>query len=307
MRFVCSLLICLLATANATAQQLPPPPDPWVNAAPSTSATQAVSPAGTYDAPSSFGSLPAGSPADGQAMHLERVPHQISPPWYTWDHWFEPEIWSASLELGLNLTSGNSDTLSFQSGAELTRETELNKLNFDFTYAKNQANGVETQHYAVADARHDYLFGDSPWSWFNKAALRYDEFRAFDVRLVLNTGLGYALWDTAASKLNTRFGAGVSREFGGPDDHWIPEAVFGLDYEKQLTKMQKLKATVDYFPSWDNWATDYRVTTDVSWQIVLDEAANLSLKLGVIDQYDSTPNGAKPNDFAYSFLLLWKK
>ena len=244
MRFVCSLLICLLAAATATAQQLPPPPDPWVNAVPSSPVIQALPSAGTATLTSSFGPSPVGPPLVNQATSMELVPDQISPPWYTWDHWFEPEIWSASVELGLNMTSGNSDTLSLQSGAEMTRETELNKFFFDFTYAKNEANGVQTQHFALVDARHDYLFGDSPWSWFNKAALRYDEFRAFNVRLVLNTGLGYALWDTAVSKLNTRFGAGVSREFGGPDNSLVPEAVFGLDYEKQLTKMQQLKATV---------------------------------------------------------------
>ena len=38
---------------------------------------------------------------------------------------------------------------------------------------------------------------------------------------------------------------------------------------------------------------------------VLDEANNLSLKLGVIDRYDSTPSGAKYNDIDYSLLLLW--
>ena len=39
---------------------------------------------------------------------------------------------------------------------------------------------------------------------------------------------------------------------------------------------------------------------------MLDEDSNLNLKIGVIDRYDSTPNGRKPNDFDYSVLLLWK-
>jgi hypothetical protein len=29
------------------------------------------------------------------------------------------------------------------------------------------------------------------------------------------------------------------------------------------------------------------------------------LKLSVIDRYDSTPQGARPNDLDYSTLLLW--
>ena len=44
---------------------------------------------------------------------------------------------------------------------------------------------------------------------------------------------------------------------------------------------------------------------DISWELVLDDVNNLSLKVGVIDRYDSTPNGAEPNDVDYSVLLLW--
>ena len=33
---------------------------------------------------------------------------------------------------------------------------------------------------------------------------------------------------------------------------------------------------------------------------------NLSFKLSVIDRYDSTPDGRKPNDLDYALLLLWK-
>ncbi len=39
---------------------------------------------------------------------------------------------------------------------------------------------------------------------------------------------------------------------------------------------------------------------------LLDEEANLSLKLSAQDRYDSTPNGLRPNDINYSILLLWK-
>jgi len=32
---------------------------------------------------------------------------------------------------------------------------------------------------------------------------------------------------------------------------------------------------------------------------------NLSLKLSVLDRYDSTPHEAKPNDMDYAATLLW--
>ena len=42
------------------------------------------------------------------------------------------------------------------------------------------------------------------------------------------------------------------------------------------------------------------------WEVLLSHAANLSLKLGLIDRYDSTPNGLERNDLNYTALLLWK-
>ena len=46
--------------------------------------------------------------------------------------------------------------------------------------------------------------------------------------------------------------------------------------------------------------------TDLAWEILLNDSENLSLKLAATDRYDSTPQGAKPNDIYYSLLLLVK-
>ena len=45
---------------------------------------------------------------------------------------------------------------------------------------------------------------------------------------------------------------------------------------------------------------------DAGWEVLLSQAANLSLKIGVVDRYDSTPNGRERNDLNYTALLLWK-
>jgi hypothetical protein len=39
--------------------------------------------------------------------------------------------------------------------------------------------------------------------------------------------------------------------------------------------------------------------------MALSKVWGLSLKLSVIDRYDSTPQGARPNDLDYSTLLIW--
>ena len=230
--------------------------------------------------------------------------------WYipsTLSSWIQPSAWGAAIELGMNAASGNSDTLTLKTGAELERNTDRSKTVIDINYAKTSANHLETQHYALLKTRQDLFLNHSHWNWFTKQEVAYDEFKAFDLRWVINSGIAYRFADSDERKLAGRFGAGVSREFGGPDNRWIPEAVFGADWKRKLTEQQEIKATFDYLPSWNNWDEDFRITADLAWEIRFDQPENLRLKVGIIDRYDNTPNGAKANDFAYSLLLLWKK
>ncbi len=270
----------------------------------------------TAQLPPASGTLPVpgGVPIPGPGIDPVALPSQIPPPelplesseaWYSPMNWFGPEMWEGSVEVGLNAASGNTESVSLRTGAKLTRETDSTKGLVELTYARNEANGVETQHFAQGEARGDFKFAESPWTLFQISRLLYDEFRPFDVRLSFSAGLGYRFWDSENLKLTGRFGPAVSHEVGGVDDSWVPEALFGVDWEQKLTERQKITMTTDYFPAWEDF-NDYRIVSNVAWEVLLDEASNLSLKLAAIDNYDSTPSGARPNDINYSLLLLWK-
>ena len=227
----------------------------------------------------------------------------IEPTWYNPLNWLRP-FWDGTFEIGLNGSEGNANSLSIRTGFDLSRETEFTNWELDVTYAKSTANGQETQHNALVYSNWDYKLANPRWSWFNKTGLEYDEFKNFDVRLFGNTGIGYLFVDNDRTQLRGRFGAGTSREFGGIDEQWKAEAVFGFDFAHQITEKQKFSAVVDYYPTFDDFS-DYRVVSDVGWTTVIDAAANLSLKVGVINRYDSTPNGAEALDTDYSLLFLW--
>ena len=183
-------------------------------------------------------------------------------------------------------------------------ESEQTNWDIDFNYAKTEADGEETQNNALLYSDWDWKMPSPRWSWFTKLGLEYDEFKQFNLRLNLNTGFGYLLVDAPKTQFRGRFGGGTSREFGGPDDDYEPEATLGADFAHEFSKRQKMSVVVDYFPTWDDFS-DYRVVTDASWKIALDEEGQLNLKIGVIDRYDSTPNGVQPNDVNYSLVLLW--
>lgn len=225
-------------------------------------------------------------------------------------HWYQYPLrwmrgWDSHAEFGLDGSSGNADTLAIQTGFETRRQADLYTLELDLDYRQASNRGVTTANNGRFNVDYDRLLGESQWTGFTKFGMEWDQFKAFDLRLNLNSGIGYYWIRNDTTTLATRFGAGASREIGAPIDDWIPEAVFGLEAVHQINSQQKVKAKVDYFPAWENFG-DYRIVTDLSWEILLGGSDNLSLKLAATDRYDSTPQGAEPNDIYYSLLLLYK-
>jgi len=248
---------------------------------------------------------PSGPPRVAQAALPPPTPDEPDFYWYHPQYWLPAPVWSGSFQLGLNGSTGNSETVSTRAGYKLKRKTEFHLWKTSLDYARTETNAVENQHNALFKADYERLFTDSPWSLYVNHGLEYDEFKPFDLRASVNGGISYAMFDDEITRLKYRFGAGASQEINGADNGVIPEAAFGLDYEHQLTARQSMTATLDYYPNWTDFA-DYRMVTDVGWQVLLDEASNLSLKVGVVNRYDSTPGASEANDLNYSLLLLWK-
>jgi putative salt-induced outer membrane protein YdiY len=244
--------------------------------------------------------IPPGD-ADGKLVD-ELLP---TPLWYEPAYWLGPHPWDMGVELGINGSEGNNSVFSMRAGGHAKRVTPQWKLDSSISYNKNHSNGAETQNNSKQDLRVDRILNESPWTVFVLENLIYDEFQAWDVQLSLNTGVGRQLIKTEAVDLLSRVGAGATREFGGVEDDWQPTALFGLDYTHQLSKMQKLTGKVEYYPEWEDFR-QYRVVSDFGWQVDLDRPKNVSLKFSLTDRYDSTPDGASPNNLDYAVLMIWK-
>lgn len=239
-----------------------------------------------------------------EALEAGPVVLETPPMCYEPAYWFGPAPWDIGFEFGLNGTEGIKQALSLNSGGHIKRKTRHWKFDSSLTYNKNSSDGVETQNNGLLDLRVDRRMNESPWSLYFLHQTLYDEFQAYDLRISLNTGVGYEIVDTEAFDLVGRFGAGTSREFGGPDNQWAPEALFGVEYDYAFTEAQRFSATVDYYPEWDDF-NEFRMVMDAGWEIDLDHPQQLSLKFSVVDRYDSTPNGVEPNELNYAVLLLW--
>jgi putative salt-induced outer membrane protein YdiY len=226
--------------------------------------------------------------------------------WYSPILWLGPAPWDSGIELGLNGSSGTSDSLSIRTGAFIKRESRFSKLDFSTYYNLTMNGGESTQDNAQLDVTHDWLIHESsPWTLFAAVDLFHDKFASFELQTNLNTGVGYRFVHTPELELMTRLGGGASREFGGPNDRWVPESLVGFEYCQRVTQTQKFYSKLDYYPEWDQ-VGEFRMVADTGWEIELVQPSNLSLKISATDRYDSTPDGVNPHLVNYSVLLLLK-
>lgn len=213
--------------------------------------------------------------------------------------------WEGGVELGVNGTEGNTTRFNFRGGANAKRLTEDldTRLAFSYSYAREESR--DTENKANLDARNDWLLKESPWRVFAKGSLEYDEFQDWDARIGVFGGVGYEFILTDRTTLVGRLGAGVRREVGGEDNAWTPEGLIGADFEHQLTERQKVSASIDVFPDLSD-VGPYRFEARAAYEILVDPEINMSLKLGIVDRYDSTPGaGFRRNDLDYFLVLVW--
>ena len=295
-------------TLTAPVEDVAPTSVPWL---PPVGASQ---PPLTTSAPSSNPleeSLPApvaGEQADAVAAEAAgvAVAEEEQPTWYQRAFLIVPAPWDTGIELGVNGSAGTSDSFSLRTGGYMKRASKFSKLDLSTYYNRTGSDGVISQNNAQFDFRNDWLLDEnSPWTLFATNSVFYDQFKDFNVQTNLDAGVGYRVFHEKELELIGRVGAGTSREFGGVDDRWVPESLFGVAYNQQLNATQKVYAKVDYFPEWDQ-VGEFRLVADTGWEVVLVQPSNLSLKISAQDRYDSTPNGGEPQLLNYSVLLLLK-
>ena len=309
-RVVCALAIamayCSLATV-AKAQPLLGPPGALIEPPPQSNNPPAAAETPTVDEslPVPPGAALIDSPST-QAPDLKNLLPRDKSDWYAPTYWIGPAPWETSIEFGLNGSSGTSESLSIQAGSTVLRESRFSKLNLETEYNRTTKSGAATQDNAELDVRNDWLLHEkSPWTLYTTGNVFYDEFQAFDLQANANAGVGYRFFHKPTLELLGRFGGGASREFGGPNDKWVPESLLAVEYMQRLTALQKLTAKVDYYPEWEE-VGEFRLLADIAWETALVQPSNMSLKVSASDRYDSTPGGADPHLVNYSVLLMIK-
>jgi putative salt-induced outer membrane protein YdiY len=215
--------------------------------------------------------------------------------------------WTGTIELGLNGAEGNSTNLNFRAGVSAERKGEIWDSKASLTYLRASEDSEVTSNRFVADLRNDFKFAKgSRWRVFTTGRYEYDDFQQWIHRITLGAGIGYAFIENERTTLIGRVGVGASKKIGGgAENKWTPELILGADLNHKISDRQKITASVDFLPSLDNFS-DYRIIGKAAWELLVDPESKLNLKIGIEDDYDSSPGpNRKSNDFRYFAVLGW--
>jgi putative salt-induced outer membrane protein YdiY len=213
-------------------------------------------------------------------------------------------VWTGTVAAGLNGKTGNSQTTDMNLEVNLSRESEraVTTLLANYFYSENNIATVTDR--AFAQFRQERKLAHPKWSWYYQAGFEWDQFKDFDYRVSLHSGLAYLLYELEDRFLKLRFGGGASKEVGSVNDDWSPELQFGADWERKLSAKTRLYATLDFFPNVSDFS-DYRMNTNTGMDFLLDGERNINFRIFALSLFDSTPPpGNTRNDLSYGAALV---
>lgn len=212
--------------------------------------------------------------------------------------------WKGQVEGGLAGSSGNTERFGARAALGLKRETSKMITTFGAGYLYASDEGNKTESKGEVFGRNEWKLGSSKWRFYATAKAEYDEFQNWDWRVSAFVGFGYELIKTDSTLFVPRIGVGASKEIGGSENKITPELDLGWDFEHKFNENAKIFNTFDFYPALDQFGP-YRFETKLGLEVMVSKENNLSLKVGVEDKYDSTPDGKKRNDVNYFLTLAW--
>ncbi len=212
------------------------------------------------------------------------------------------DLWTGSADVGLSLTSGNSDTRSFTLGARATRETTRDKIGVyaNAIQASNSTSGTSVTtaeavwfggRYDVNVSRKTFVFGS--------ADFEYDKPQQLDFRTVFGAGFGYRAIRNEKTALDVFGGGAFNREyFSDGTRRNSAEALIGEELRYKLASRTDLEQRFVLYPNLSRTGS-FRATFDAT--VVTQISDWLGWQVSVGDRFNSDPlAGSEKNDFLFT-------
>lgn len=217
---------------------------------------------------------------------------------------FKP--WTSSAGAGLALTSGNSDTQSFNLSLATTYDPKTGRLfKADALYLRGSSNGETQVDKATALGRYERTLSERLF-WFGEISYLRDPFKAIDSLISPIAGVGYQVIKTESRSLSVDGGVGATVESSPTRGSETSGAVkAGESFEWKLSSTSKLTQRLNGL-----WKTDdfddalYHFDAGIATTIT----TRAELKLSYLYDYKNKPAepGIEKGDSALFAAILCK-
>ncbi len=209
------------------------------------------------------------------------------------------DLWAGTLDFGLAISQGNSQTLNFSTAFSAVRATKRDKLTVYFTsiYATQDlyTPGVSpsTSKYVnstSADAKrgglgYNYNFSKKWFGWVS-VDLEKNALQQLNLRLNPAAGGGYHVFANDKGFFDLIAGGSLNREWFVSENSTYGEFVLGDEFQHAFNKRSTLHQSFRFFPNLTDTG-QYRINFDLTAATALTKF--LSLQVTASDRYLSNP------------------
>jgi putative salt-induced outer membrane protein YdiY len=211
------------------------------------------------------------------------------------------DLWTGTLDTGLGVVSGNSQSSNFNFGLNAVRATNRDKITYytAAAFARSTVNGVTaTTSQAIAGGvRYDLNLSDKTFA-FGTVDLFNDRFQALDLRTVLGAGGGYHAIKNDRTTLDLLAGGAFNREFFTTFNRSSAEVLLGETITHKFLASSAVNEALFFYPNMTSTG-DFRSTFSLG--LVTKLTRVLSWQTSFNDFYLSNPPpGKKTNDLLFS-------
>ncbi|WP_432798094.1 DUF481 domain-containing protein [Poriferisphaera sp. WC338] len=216
--------------------------------------------------------------------------------------------WERSFQAGFSGSEGNSDTLNINLGLNLHFEDQWKVWDISSAFFYATAQGAIVKNQVYVQAIRNWKLPETKWYVFAQGRYDMDQFQAFQNRFSIVAGGGYPVISVEGFELKGEVGAGGTYNTGFADRPFVPEGYLGMKIDWEIDENQSLMFREQYFPDLSEAFRQGRTITNLDWVIRMRNMEGISLKFGLLYEYNARVDSARPNhnDLQFYGALAWE-
>jgi putative salt-induced outer membrane protein YdiY len=214
--------------------------------------------------------------------------------------------WDSTVAVGVNMTSGNNDTLGANGSvaAERAGETHEIRLGIEANYGEATVDSETEKTTENGKAVVVYKYRLNGTYLYSDNSAFHDDIADIDYRLVIGGGVGHHLIKSDSAKLGIELGVAHVREAladGSNDNNVSGRAA--VRHDQTLSEHAKYWLASEYLVNTED-EKDYLINGETGVEAALN--STLSLRVVVQDRYDNAvPTGREKNDLSLISAVVY--